>query len=113
MNFWLNVGSFNRVFNIQNIQNYFLRSSTDYHGYCLAVLVPATRFSYDVPVMADGLLLRAVKGQAKSLNLSNKGIEAVPTIIGRVRSLQTLTLKGNRLKDLPKETVALQEVCVY
>ena len=60
--------------------------------------------------MADSLLLRAVKGQAKSLNLSNKGLQNLPLIIGKVRSLQTLILKGNKLKEIPKEIVALYQV---
>ena len=61
-------------------------------------------------VMADSLLLRAVKGQAKNLNLSNKKLTSIPPIIGKVISLQALVLKGNKLKDLPKEIIALYQV---
>ena len=63
-------------------------------------------------VMADSLLLRAVKGQAKNLNLSNKGLTSLPKIIGKVKPLQTLILKGNRLKELPQEIIALLQVSV-
>ena len=60
--------------------------------------------------MADALLLRAVKGQAKNLNLSNKSLQKLPSIIGKVRSLQTLVLKDNKLSELPKELVTLLQV---
>ena len=62
--------------------------------------------------MADSLLLRAVKGQAKNLNLSNKGLSSLPQIIGKVKPLQTLVLKGNKLKDLPQEIITLHQVSV-
>ena len=60
--------------------------------------------------MADRMLLLAVKGQAKNLNLSNKGLDRIPSIIGKVRCLQTLNLKGNHLIDLPKEIFGLHQV---
>lgn len=63
-------------------------------------------------VMADRMLLRAIKGQAKNLNLSNKGLENLPALIGKVTSLQILTLKGNKLQNLPRELVVLRQVCI-
>eukprot|EP00112_Aurelia_sp_Birch-Aquarium-sp1_P015790 Seg3528.1 transcript_id=Seg3528.1/GoldUCD/mRNA.D3Y31 product="Leucine-rich repeat-containing protein 69" protein_id=Seg3528.1/GoldUCD/D3Y31 len=61
-------------------------------------------------VMADRMLLRAIKGQAKNLNLGNKGLETLPALIGKVTSLQILTLKGNKLQDLPRELVVLRQL---
>ena len=58
------------------------------------------------------MLLRAIKGQAKNLNFSNKGLDNLPALIGKVTSLQILTLKGNKLQDLPKELIVLRQVCM-
>ncbi len=56
------------------------------------------------------MLLLAIKGQAKSLNLSNKKLKKLPPIVGKVQSLRALILKGNYLVDLPKELIVLQHV---
>ncbi|XP_072024227.1 uncharacterized protein [Amphiura filiformis] len=62
--------------------------------------------------MADTLLLRAIKGQAKCLNLSSKNLNKIPRIIGKLQCLGTLQLKNNRIDSLPKEFSFLTKLSV-
>eukprot|EP00794_Sanderia_malayensis_P019072 gene19072-20987_t len=79
--------------------------SMPYNVICLTLTFQASIMCYFK--MADRMLLLAVKGQAKTLNLSNKNLKKLPGIIGKVSSLRTLILKCNLLVDLPKELVFL------
>lgn len=60
--------------------------------------------------MADTLLLRALKGQAKSINLSCKKLDKVPKIIGQIQTILQVDLKGNKLTHLPDELGHLTQV---
>ncbi|XP_033126077.1 leucine-rich repeat-containing protein 69-like isoform X1 [Anneissia japonica] len=60
--------------------------------------------------MADALLLRALKGQPKSLNLSSKNLLKVPKLIGKLQGLNNLQLKNNKIHDLPVEFSALTKL---
>ena len=51
----------------------------------------------------DALLLRALKSQPKSVNLDNKKLEKVPKLIGKLVSTLHITLKNNRINELPQE----------
>ncbi|CAG2203780.1 Leucine-rich repeat-containing protein 69 [Mytilus edulis] len=53
--------------------------------------------------MADTLLVRALKGKPKTLNLCNKKLDKVPRAIGKLDCVVHLQLRGNKLKDLPIE----------
>ena len=60
--------------------------------------------------MADTLLLRAWKSQPKSVNLDNKKLEKVPKLIGKLVSTLHITLKNNRVSELPQEFGDLVQV---
>ena len=60
--------------------------------------------------MADAILLHAYKGKAKSANLSNKNLNQVPALVGRLSNLKILDLKNNRICSLPLEFAALGKV---
>ncbi|KAI8481676.1 PREDICTED: leucine-rich repeat-containing protein 69-like [Branchiostoma belcheri] len=62
--------------------------------------------------MADTLLLRALKGKAKKLNFSNKKLDSVPPIIGKIVSLTNVELKNNRIRDLPAEFGSLVQLAI-
>nr|XP_006636190.2 PREDICTED: leucine-rich repeat-containing protein 69 [Lepisosteus oculatus] len=57
--------------------------------------------------MADSLVLRAIKGNARSLNLNSKKIHQVPTAVAKLMSLSTLQLKNNFIATLPCEVQTL------
>lgn len=60
--------------------------------------------------MANTLLLKATKTKPKSLNLTNKGLERIPALLGRIVSLQTVSFKNNQLEDLCDEIAELRQV---
>ncbi|XP_071957895.1 uncharacterized protein [Antedon mediterranea] len=62
--------------------------------------------------MADTLLLRAVKGKPKCLNLSSKHLTQIPRLIGKLECLNILHLKNNKIQDLPVEFSALTKLIV-
>ncbi|XP_061162754.1 leucine-rich repeat-containing protein 69-like [Saccostrea echinata] len=53
--------------------------------------------------MADAILIPALKGKPKALNLCNKKLDKVPKIIGKLDCILHLQLRGNKLKTLPIE----------
>ena len=57
--------------------------------------------------MSQKIFLSAIKSQPKKLNLALKDIDALPPIVGQVRSLESLNLKSNRLDELPIELATL------
>ncbi|KAE8599224.1 hypothetical protein XENTR_v10017106 [Xenopus tropicalis] len=57
--------------------------------------------------MADGLILRAIRGKAKSLNLNGRRLQRVPVAVGCLLNLTELQLKNNSLCRLPLELSAL------
>lgn len=60
--------------------------------------------------MADSVLLRALQGQAKSVNLSCKKLRKIPKIIGQIKTIAQADLKGNSLESLPDEFGSLAQV---
>ena len=60
--------------------------------------------------MADTLLVRALKGKPKSLNLCNKKLDKVPKAIGKLDCVVHLQLRGNKLTSLPIELSHLFQV---
>ncbi|GCC39891.1 hypothetical protein chiPu_0023498, partial [Chiloscyllium punctatum] len=60
--------------------------------------------------MADALVLRALRGNAKHLDLSGKKLRRVPKAVGRLFELNRLQLKNNLISDLPAELQALNNV---
>uniref|UniRef100_A0A8C5PK36 Leucine rich repeat containing 69 n=1 Tax=Leptobrachium leishanense TaxID=445787 RepID=A0A8C5PK36_9ANUR len=62
--------------------------------------------------MADALLLRAIRGKARSLNLNGKKLQRVPGAVSGLTLLSTLLLKGNRLCQLPDDVCALSNLTV-
>ena len=60
--------------------------------------------------MADTILVRALKGKPKTLNLCNKKLDRVPKAIGKLDCVIHLQLRGNKLKDLPLELSHLYQV---
>lgn len=63
--------------------------------------------------MADTLLVRALKGKPKTLNLCNKKLDRVPKAIGKLDCVIHLQLRGNKLKDLPMELSHLFQVQLF
>ncbi|XP_041455621.1 leucine-rich repeat-containing protein 69-like isoform X1 [Lytechinus variegatus] len=57
--------------------------------------------------MADTLVLRALKGQPQTLNLSSKNLSNIPRAVGKLYRLQNLQLKSNKIVKLPKEFTSL------
>ncbi|CAL8297011.1 unnamed protein product [Lota lota] len=60
--------------------------------------------------MADKFVIRAIRGNAKSLDLSCKEIANVPTSVSAIQNLSVLRLKNNLIKALPDELTALQNL---
>ncbi|XP_060680023.1 leucine-rich repeat-containing protein 69 [Hemiscyllium ocellatum] len=60
--------------------------------------------------MADALVLRALRGNAKQLDLSGKKLRRVPKAVGRLFELNRLQLKNNLISDLPAELQALNNL---
>lgn len=60
--------------------------------------------------MADKILLRAYKGQAKSVNLSNRNLPSVPNLIGKLSKVKSIDLKNNKICALPKDFSAITQV---
>ena len=60
--------------------------------------------------MADTLLVRALKGKPKALNLSNKKLDRLPKAIGKLDCIVHLQLKNNKLTQLPYELSYLFQV---
>ena len=63
--------------------------------------------------MADAILVRALKGQPKTLNLCNKHLDRVPKAIGSLEFVCQLNLKNNKIKRLPLEMIRLYQVLIY
>ncbi|XP_066434523.1 leucine-rich repeat-containing protein 69 [Eleutherodactylus coqui] len=62
--------------------------------------------------MADLLVLRAIRGRARTLNLNGRGLQRVPGAVGSLTQLASLQLKSNCLCQLPGEVVALSNLSV-
>ncbi|XP_073406609.1 leucine-rich repeat-containing protein 69 isoform X3 [Dendrobates tinctorius] len=62
--------------------------------------------------MADVLVLRAIRGRARTLNLSGKRLHRVPRAVGSLTQLTALQLKNNALCQLPAEVIALSNLTV-
>ncbi|XP_078396852.1 uncharacterized protein lrrc69 isoform X3 [Cetorhinus maximus] len=60
--------------------------------------------------MADSLVLRALRGNARQLDLSGKKLTLVPKAVGRLLELNRLQLKNNQLSHLPAELQALDNL---
>lgn len=60
--------------------------------------------------MADVMLLRAYKANARTVNLSCKKLQRVPRLIGDIQSIVHIDLKGNKLNVLPVELGNLMQV---
>ena len=88
---------------------FLLFSTQDFDRCCGAVHTTFIATTFLV-AMADTLLLRALKGQPKSLNLSTKSISQVPRVIGKLGSVNNLQLKNNKISDLPREISGLIKV---
>lgn len=56
------------------------------------------------------MLVRALKGKPKALNLCNKKLDKVPKIIGKLDCVLHLQLRGNKLNTLPMELSHLFQV---
>ncbi|XP_075067502.1 leucine-rich repeat-containing protein 69 isoform X2 [Mixophyes fleayi] len=62
--------------------------------------------------MADVLVLRAIRGNARTLNLNGKRLQRVPGAVGRLTQLASLQLKNNLLCQLPGEMTELSNLTV-
>ncbi|XP_073488037.1 leucine-rich repeat-containing protein 69 [Aquarana catesbeiana] len=62
--------------------------------------------------MADVLVLRAIRGNARSLNLNGKRLQRVPRAVGSLTQLTNLQMKNNLLCQLPPEVAALSNLTV-
>ncbi|XP_069778041.1 leucine-rich repeat-containing protein 69-like isoform X5 [Narcine bancroftii] len=60
--------------------------------------------------MADTLVLRALRGNAKTLDLGGKKLKRVPKAVGRLRALNRLQLRDNLIAELPDELQALHHL---
>ena len=58
--------------------------------------------------MADTSLLSAVRGKSKSVTLCNKSLKRIPQLLCKVTTARQLTLKNNKLKELPYELESLK-----
>lgn len=56
-------------------------------------------------------LIRALKGQPKTINFCNKHLDKIPRAIGKLKCVCHLNLKNNKLKTLPDELTHLLQVC--
>ena len=61
----------------------------------------------------ENRVLRALKSRTKSLCFDLGGLAELPTAIGRLDFLQSLSAKNNCLRTLPQEISNLGEVCVH
>ncbi|KAK7114023.1 leucine-rich repeat-containing protein 69-like [Littorina saxatilis] len=62
--------------------------------------------------MADAVLIRALKGQPKTLNLCNRHLDKIPKAIGKLECVCQLNLKNNKIKKLPPELTHLFQLQV-
>ncbi|XP_040288336.1 leucine-rich repeat-containing protein 69 [Bufo bufo] len=62
--------------------------------------------------MADVLVLRAIRGRARTLNLNGKRLQRVPGAVGSLTQLTSLHLTNNCLCQLPGEVTALSNLTV-
>ncbi|XP_069587700.1 leucine-rich repeat-containing protein 69 isoform X2 [Ranitomeya imitator] len=62
--------------------------------------------------MADVLVLRAIRGRARTLNLSGRRLHRVPGAVGSLTQLTALQLRNNALCQLPAEVTALSNLTV-
>ena len=62
--------------------------------------------------MADTILLRSLKSQPKTLSLSNKKLDRVPKIIGKLVAVLQIDIKNNNINDLPPEFGKLTQVSI-
>ncbi|KAL6456852.1 hypothetical protein MHYP_G00338150 [Metynnis hypsauchen] len=60
--------------------------------------------------MANDLVIRALKGNAKSAHLSSRNIRTLSKAFGKLTGLLALRLNNNRLAGLPAELQALQQL---
>ncbi|XP_072112960.1 uncharacterized protein lrrc69 isoform X2 [Mobula birostris] len=60
--------------------------------------------------MADILVLRAVRGNARNLDLSGKKLKRAPKAVGRLQELKRLQLRNNLLTELPEEFQTLHKL---
>ena len=60
----------------------------------------------------ENRVLRALKSRTKSLCFDLSSLKELPTAIGRLDFLQSLSAKNNSLQTLPQEICQLREVCV-
>ncbi|XP_078254626.1 leucine-rich repeat-containing protein 69 isoform X3 [Rhinoraja longicauda] len=60
--------------------------------------------------MADSLVLRALRGNARNLDLSGKKLRLVPKAVGRLRALTRLQLRNNLITELPVELQTLDNL---
>lgn len=58
----------------------------------------------------DGTIVKALRSQTKTLTLDNCGLEVLPSSIGRLCFLHTLSAKNNLLKSLPVGFIHLTSV---
>ena len=59
------------------------------------------------------LVIRALQGNATSLNLSSKRISEVPTSVSKLKNVNVLLLNNNLITTLPVELLSLQHVSPY
>ncbi|XP_032876036.1 leucine-rich repeat-containing protein 69 isoform X3 [Amblyraja radiata] len=60
--------------------------------------------------MADSLVLRALRGNARHLDLGGKKLRRVPKAVGRLQALTRLQLRNNLITELPAELQALDNL---
>ena len=58
----------------------------------------------------EGIIVKALRSQTKSLALDNSNLEVLPATISKLHFLQTLSAKNNSLKSLPAGIVHLTSV---
>ena len=61
----------------------------------------------------DNRVLRALKSRTKSLCFDKCSLRELPTALGRLDFLHSLSAKNNSLRTLPEETSRLVEVSVW
>lgn len=60
--------------------------------------------------MANNLVIRALKANSKSFNMSSKKMTEVPKSVARLTHILTLYLNNNSLTSLPVELQTLRNV---
>jgi len=58
----------------------------------------------------DFALIGALKGKPNTLNLSNRKLTSLSSVIGKITSIQSLILKNNNLTVLPTELIYLKKL---